>query len=85
MVHVYQGSELAKRANGSQVVGKFANVAASQLTSGNCEAFYQEISLHWMLRDTPGFARVYGYSESPVATIFMEFYPLGALQSYIYA
>lgn len=38
-----------------------------------------------MLRDTPGFARVFGYAEKPVATILMEYYPLGSLQPYILA
>lgn len=67
------------------MVGKFLNVPVTMLSVRVRDAFYQELSLHWMFRDTPGFARVYGYAELPVATILMEFYPLGSLQPYIEA
>ena len=60
-------------------------LSASQMSVRNRDAFYQEVSVHWMLRDNSGFARVYGYAEQPVATILMEFYPLGSLQPYIEA
>lgn len=36
-----------------------------------------------MFRDTPGFARVFGYSEKPVGAIFMEYYHFGSLEDYI--
>lgn len=62
LVHVYTG-ELMKRTKNAAVVGKFSNVAAVELAERHRDAFYQEISLHWLFRDTPGFARVYGYAE----------------------
>lgn len=83
MVHVYEKSQLAVRARGVAVVGKFSTLPVSMLSVKLRDAFYQEVSLHWMFRDTPGFARVFGFAESPTATILMEYYPLGALQYYV--
>lgn len=64
MVYVYEKSQLTTRSYGSAgVVGKFSNAATNMLDESLQVAFYQEISLHWLLRDEPGFARVYGYSD----------------------
>ena len=63
MVHVYVESKILARSKGAQVVGKLSMLSTSQMSVRNRDAFYQEISLHWMFRDTPGFARVYGYAE----------------------
>lgn len=63
MVHVYAESLLEVRSHGSAVVGKFAKLPVDQMTERLRDAFFQELSLHWMFRDLPGFARIYGYSE----------------------
>lgn len=65
MVHIYTGSQMRARANSAAVVGKFATVPVSELSNVMRDAFYQELSIHWMFRDTDGFARIYGYSEVP--------------------
>lgn len=49
------------------------------------DAFYQEVALHWRFRDSPGFARIYGYGEAPYATIVMKYYALGSLTAYVKA
>lgn len=72
-----------ERSQGQPCVLKMAKTDVATLTVILRDAFYQEVALHWRFRDTPGFARLYGYAEQPFATIVMKFYPFGSLLDYI--
>lgn len=78
------GPLLGRRTRNKPIVVKMSNLPLQMLSERLKIAFYQELSLHWRFRDHPGFARIFGFSEEPFATLIMQYYPLGSLRKLIY-
>ncbi|KAI3630674.1 hypothetical protein MIR68_012109 [Amoeboaphelidium protococcarum] len=78
-------SEMTKRSGikESMVVAKVLKQELAAQSERIVQSVYQEISLMYLFRDHPNFARLYNYSSDPVA-IVMKFYPLGALRNFIH-
>lgn len=73
--------DLIQRAENTIIIAKTIHVNPDHQSEQEAQ-FYQEISLMYMLRDSPHFGKLVGYCETPM-TILMRFYPHGSLDRFV--
>jgi len=72
-----------QRTQGQEIVAKGFGETLAAMDDDYKNAFFQELSLMWRFRNHEGFARVFGYSETP-AIILMKFYQFGSMADFIH-